>query len=185
VESTNAIMGCGASSSKNAVHPLGGTDSPPLSLPELQELMASGAGGELQTLRRLAFERGLAPVARAEAWPILLGVHPPGPSAADRAVGNEALWSEYESLRTQGEALANSPDFRDGTVIVHDVARTQVQHPLYEAHKKDMTDILFAFAAFDPEVGYGQVAHHSANCPEVLVGLVTGWLGVLLGARRG
>ena len=62
----------------------------------------------------------------------------------------------YAKYREAGAALANDPEFKDGSVIVHDVHRTEAGHQLHETYKPLMTEVLRAYAAFDPDVGYGQ-----------------------------
>ena len=148
-------MGC-AASSRGRVHPSAG---PPLSAQELAALQDErGALSEVAALRlrRAAFERGIASDARAEAWPLLLGVYPLSATRAEC----ERLASEnvlaYAKHRAAGVALAANPAFKDGSVIVHDVHRTQADHAQHERHKPAMTELLRAYAAFDAEVGYGQ-----------------------------
>jgi len=149
-------MGCGAS----RVHPIAQTR--PLSGSELAALRdARGALSEQAAaqLRRAAFERGVAPDARAGpqgAWPLLLGVFPMGSTTAEREELMAQKTLAYEEHRAAGAALAADPAFKDGSVIVHDVHRTQADHQLHEAHKPLMTEVLRAYAAFDPDVGYGQ-----------------------------
>ena len=148
-------MGC-AASRKSRVHPAAG---PPLGAQELAALQDErGALSEAAALRlqRAAFERGVAPDSRSEAWPLLLGVYPRGSTRAEReqlASQNALAYAEH---RVAGIALAADPAFKDGSVIVHDVHRTQADHPQHERHKPAMTDVLRAYAAFDAEVGYGQ-----------------------------
>jgi hypothetical protein len=149
-------MGCGGS----RVHPTVRTS--PLSASELAALRdAQGALSERAAaqLRRAAFERGVAPDARAGlegVWPVLLGVFPMESTRAERKELMAQKTLAYAEHRDAGAALADDPDFKDGSVIVHDVHRTQADHQLHEAHKPMMTEVLRAYAAFDPDVGYGQ-----------------------------
>jgi hypothetical protein len=151
-------MGCGGS----RVHPVAQKRRPPLSGSELAALRdAEGALSEraASLLRQAAFERGVAPDARAGtegAWALLLGIFPMGSTRAQREELLAQKAQAYAEYRDAGAALAADPGFKDGSVIVHDVHRTQAGHPLHEAHKPVMTEVLRAYAAFDPEVGYGQ-----------------------------
>lgn len=152
-------MGCAGS----RVHPVSQTaNRSPLSASELAALRdAQGALPEQSAaqLRRAVFERGVAPDARAGpegAWPLLLGVFPMESTRAARKELMELKALEYAEYRDAGVVLASDPAFKDGNVIVHDVNRTQVDHPRHEEYKPVMNEVLQAYAAFDPDVGYGQ-----------------------------
>ena len=143
--------------SRRRVHPAPSDE--PVSAAELAALQdAEGALTEpaAAALRRAVFRRGVAPDARAEAWPLLLGVFPPGSTRAERQRSLEEKRQQYAAHREAGERLAEDPEFKDGSVIVHDVHRTQASHPRHEHHKPAMTEVLRAYAALDGEVGYGQ-----------------------------
>lgn len=131
----------------------------PLSRSELFSLQSPSGALTDEALRRLrqhSFNRGLATDARREAWPLLLGVYPPTSTRAEHDDLAAAQLQEYKGLVERGAALALDPAFKDGSVVAHDVNRTQVSHPLYAEHKQNLSDILLAYAAYEPEVGYGQ-----------------------------
>ena len=102
-------MGCGASRN-NRVHPL----PPDGALPPLDGATFArdfceqdGRVRDLAALCRRVFRGGVSAGARAEVWPRLLGVFPPGASSrrCDELAVQQAL--EYTRLRAAGLALAS------------------------------------------------------------------------------
>ncbi|KAG2485090.1 hypothetical protein HYH03_016187 [Edaphochlamys debaryana] len=140
---------------------------PPLSAEELGAMFdAEGRLTNEATLRDRVFASGCAPELRREVWKHLLGVHPRGSTAAERADRAKDLQSEYLTLRQQWQSMTPGQEARCGswrahkTAVDKDVRRTDRQHPFFSreggAGLRALRNVLLSHVMYDQDTGYCQ-----------------------------
>lgn len=114
-------------------------------------------------LRKNTFTAGISPAVRPEAWKFFLEQYPFSSTLSERI---DTIWSagkHYDELLDRAdEAERNAvPKFMKVVKIVDkDVARTDRDQPFFAGddnpNLQSLRNILLAYAAYDPEVGYIQ-----------------------------
>ncbi|KAL6778092.1 hypothetical protein ACKKBG_A16895 [Auxenochlorella protothecoides x Auxenochlorella symbiontica] len=96
-----AVPGCGSV--------WGQVPGPPLSLEEFQAMHdAEGRLVDTAGFRRRVFSSGVSPAARPAAWAVLLGLTPPGTTAAAAAAARSARLARYVQLRAQWRGVSRA-----------------------------------------------------------------------------
>jgi len=140
---------------------------PPLTPSEWESMLdSSGRLTDLHALRTRAFGGGVAPELRQFVWPFLLGLHPAGETARERAAARRERLREYRALRAQWQSIGPAQEarfaaFRERkTRIQKDVPRTDRRHPLFRApdseHSALMYRVLMSYMMWNFDLGYCQ-----------------------------
>lgn len=140
---------------------------PPLSLAELNTFFdAEGRLTNLAAFKQRVHRGGVEPEARPEAWKLLLGLHAPGSTRAERQAEVERRRQAYQQLRSQWRGMSETQQARCSkwrerrTRIEKDVRRTDCSHRFFARERSQahtmLRHVLLTYERYNQDLGYVQ-----------------------------